>query len=410
MATLTPDAPLEALPSFPFSRTPFHPPREFQESQNDPWLTPVRMWDGRRAWLVTRLEDVRLLLGDRRLSANPANPGFPAVSETRAALFKNDNPSFVRYDGADHSRIRKMLMPEFTVPRVMSWRNAIEQMTDELIDVMLSGPKPVDFRQTFASKLPSDVMCLILGVSHEDYETFRDCSDRLVDIGSAPEENIRADADFRAAVSKLVEQRTQDLSGDDLTTRLIRDQYLQGQLTEKELLANLQILFLGGFETTANTLAHCIILLTQDREAWDALGTSDDPIFIRTAVEELLRFTSVVQYQCQRVAVEDFEYRGRTIQKGDGILSMIHGANRDPAVFDKPDELDIFRRTRNPHLAFGFGPHQCIGQALARLELAIALPALAKRVPTLRLAGTLDDIIFKGSAITHGVSNVQVTW
>lgn len=411
MASLAPEVAGENAPQFPFERTPLHPAEAFRETQKDPWLTPIRMWNGQKAWLVSKLEDVRTLLSDKRFSADPANPNYPTISAGRAAIAQKSDPNLIRYDGVDHARIRKMFLPLFTVKRVEEMRGMIETITHQLIDDMLAGPQPVDFMAEFGLKLPSYVLCNILGVPKQDHEIFHDCSARLVDITVGPEENLKANEDFKGYVSALIEAKKADLSGTDIVTQLIRDHFLQGTISEKELIANVQILFLAGHETTANTLAHSIIvMLTQNPEAWEELRTNTDPAFVRNAVEELLRFTSVVQYQCARTAMEDIEFKGRVIRKGEGIYAMINGANRDENAFEDPNKIDFNRHSKSPHVTFGFGPHQCLGQALARLELAIALPALAQRMPNMKIAVPLEEIEFRSEALTYGVNNVMITW
>ena len=411
MATLAPEPPIESLDQYPMERTPLHPPAQFHEAQKAPWLTPVKLWNGRRVWLAASYEDCRELLLDKRFSANASSPEFPAISENRAALVKYDNPSLIRYDGPDHVRLRKMFQPLFTVKRVAEMRGMISEICEQLIDEMLVAPKPVDLIYSFSLKMPSLVLCRIMGVPDEDAEVFHHCASRLIDPRQPAEVAIAANKDFGDYVSRLIEQRKQgDLSGDDMISYLIREHYNKGEITDAELLANVQLMFLGGHETTATAIAHSVIALDGDREAWRALGTNDDPAFIRNAMEELLRFTTILPHQTNRFALEDVEYRGHLIRKGEGVMCALGGANRDPAVYSDPDKLDIFRPLPLPHVAFGFGAHQCLGQPLARLEMAIALQALARRIPDLRLAGSLDDITFLGQGLTYGVYNVHVTW
>lgn len=411
MATHASDEPIDLLPAFPFGREPKNPPSEFRAAQLAGGLTPVRMWNGRRAWMATRYEDVRALLMDKRFSANASDPRHPTLSESRAALVQSDNPSLIRYDGAEHARLRKMFLPLFTVKRIEAMRALVEQLTNQLIDEMLAGPKPANFVDAFGLRLPSMVLCQIMGVPAQDAAVFHSCTSRMVDIHQPPEGTIAANAEFAAYVTELIDRKKhEDLSGDDIISFLLREYYVPGLITDKELTANLQILFLAGHETTASTLAHSIIALSEEREQWHKLGTCDDPAFLRSAVEELLRYTSVVLHQTNRFALEDVLFNGQLIRKDEPILCMVNGANRDPSVFADPDRLDLSRSMQSPHVAFGFGAHQCLGQALARLELSIALPALARRMPDLRLANSLDDMVFRGDALTYGVFNVQVTW
>jgi len=377
---------------------------------SDPWLTPVRLWNKQRAWVATRFDDVRALLADPRLSALPTRPGFPILSEGRAQIVHQQVDSFIRLDGEEHARIRKMFTAEFTVKRISDLRERTIALTNSLIDRMLAGSKPVDFVKAFSLKLPSNLMGQILGVPEEDEEFFQDCGTRMIDLSLSAAENMEAAEEFRLYICRLVDSKRANPGADDLITRLIRERLDTGELTYDETVATIQLLIIAGHETTAHTLSLSTILLLLDRRNFEAIGQSNDPKFFRNAIEELLRYTSVVQYQTGRLAMEDVEIRGHTIRKGEGVWCFLPAANRDPDRFENPEQLDIFREIKVPHVAFGFGAHQCLGQALARLELQVALELLTRRIPTLRLAGTLDDIEFKGLSLTHGVHNMMVTW
>lgn len=409
-ATLA-DLSTQAPPRFPMKREPLSPPAEFRDFQQQPGLVPVQMWNGKRAWLATRYEDVRSLLADNRFSANPATEGFPTISEGRASLVYSEEPSFIRMDPPDHSHLRRMLTSEFTLNRVAAMRVKTEFLVEKLIDEMLAGPKPVDFVKAFSLALPATIMSGILGVPTEDQPFFEDCGNRITDFSLPAGESLRAAEQFRAYIYTMIENKTASLDEhDDLISRLIRNYVQPGELSVDEAVRTVQLLILAGTETTAHSISLSTILLLRDRESFDALRDNEDPVFTRAAVEEMLRYTSVVQYMCARVALEDVDYKGHLIRKGEGILPMLPQANRDPSRFSDAEKLNIFRKEKVPHVAFGFGVHQCLGQALARLEMEVAFDRLPKRIPTLRLAGELSDVTFKGDSITHGVHDMMVTW
>jgi cytochrome P450 len=166
---------------------------------------------------------------------------------------------------------------------------------------------------------------------------------------------------------------------------------------------------IAGHETTANMISLSIAALLEHPDQRALLCDTDDPKVVATAVEELMRYLSIIQTGQRRIAVEDIEIGGETIRAGDGIILDVAPANWDARQFHEPDRLDL-RRDEGPHVGFGYGRHQCVGQQLARMELQIVLPTLLRRVPTLRLAVPLDELPFKHDALAYGLYELPVTW
>jgi cytochrome P450 len=201
--------------------------------------------------------------------------------------------------------------------------------------------------------------------------------------------------------------RKESEPGDDLFSRQIARQREEGTLDHASLVSMAFLLLLAGHETTANMISLGVVGLLENPEQLAQIKA--DPSKTPMAVEELLRYFSIVEIATSRVATEDVRIGGVTIKAGEGVVVSGLSANWDPAMFENPAELDVQRGARH-HIAFGYGPHQCLGQNLARLELQIVFDTLFRRIPTLRLAAPVDDIPFKSNASIYGAYELPVTW
>ncbi|NMH97077.1 cytochrome P450 [Pseudonocardia acidicola] len=397
----------QAPPRYPMRRgCPFDPPAELRRLREERPISRVRLWDGSTPWLVTRYEDVRAVLADRRFSSDSSRPGYPANSPG-VQVTRRQTPSFIAMDDPEHARYRKMLIGDFTVRRTEALRPAIERMVDELLDAMAAGPRPADLVEAFALPLPSMVICRLLGVPYSDHDLFQRLSRRLLDTRVTAEEAERNNGELRDYLRELVAAKQAD-PGDDLVSRLV-GRIRSGELTRDEVVGMARLLLVAGHETTANMIGLGVLTLLRHPEQAAELRETRDPAVVSAAVEELLRLLTVVHTGRRRVATEDVELAGALIRAGEGVIAAGESANRDPARFADPDRLDIHRGT-NHHVAFGFGIHQCLGQPLARLELQIAYPALLRRFPDLRVAADLDDIAFRDEMVVYGVHALPVTW
>lgn len=206
---------------------------------------------------------------------------------------------------------------------------------------------------------------------------------------------LAATDELNAYLHALVEAKGRE-PGDDLISRLVVERVRTGEIDADELVGMVNLLLIAGHETTANQLALGTLTLLQHPDQAAEVRDSDDPDVVNSAVEELLRLLTVVHSGRRRVATEDVEFGGVTIRAGEGVIVAGEVANRDPEVFDNPDELDIHRSARH-HVAFGFGVHQCLGQPLARAELEVAYPALLRRFPTLALATGVEDLVMRSA-------------
>jgi len=396
----------EAQPSFPMRRTcPFAPPEDYAKLRRDQPLTRATMPTGRDAWLVTRYEDVRALLAHPLVSAEARHADFPAFSEAERAVAAQLRP-FLRTDAPDHTRYRKMLQPEFTLRKARALRPAIQAIADDLIDGLLAQPAPACFVTHFANAFATSVICALLGVPAENTEFFRDVT-RISGSRTSTEQQVReAIGALFGLLSQLIERRREE-PGDDLISQLVVEQLVPGHITHQELLSVLGITINGGRVSTTSMITLCTLEFLRNPELADRLRA--EPELLPGAIEELLRVTSISDSLPARVALTDLELPSGVIPAENGAIGLLAAANHDPEVFPEPDRIDI-TRSPNRHLAFGHGPHQCVGQNLARLELEVALGTLLRRVPTLRLATGVEEIEFMPDAHTFGVERMLVTW
>jgi cytochrome P450 len=362
----------------------------------------VSLWDGSRSWLVTRHEDVRTVLSDQRFSADSRKPGFPFLSEGRRELATRGR-SFIRMDDPEHAHLRRMLTGTFTVKQIEAWAPKVQEVVDDFLDEMTAGGRTsADLVSEFALPVPSLMICLMLGVPYDDHAFFQQCSGVLLDSHSGPDEVRQARDDLAGYLEHLAAEKERR-PDDGIISRLMGE----GRLSRDQVARMSLLLLVAGHETTANMTALSVLALL--RNPRQATRLREEPELMKGAVEELLRYLSVVQSGVTRVATEAVQLGGRTIEPGDGVLCMLSTANRDEALFADADGLDVTRDARR-HVAFGFGVHQCLGQPLARLELRIALSTLLRRLPDLRLAVPFDDIRFRPDKVVYGVESLPVTW
>ncbi|CAM5586704.1 cytochrome P450 [Streptomyces aurantiogriseus] len=380
-----------------------NPPPEYARWREERPLARITLWGDNQPWLVTRHEDARLVLGDPRFSSENFRPGFPGLQPTTpprtpGQLFAIDPP--------DHTRLRRMLIPEFSFRRVEQLRPAIRKLTDELLDGLAVQPQPADLVEHFTLPLPLLVICELLGVPSRDREFIHEQAAAFATVSKGPEAMRAGWAALFGYLRELLDAKARR-PGDDLMSKLATDRVATGEADPAEAAGVLVQLLIAGHETTASMLSLGAVALLRHPDQLAALRADD--ALVPAAVEELLRHLSVVHIGLRRIATEDVEVGGVTIRAGEGVVIALQAANRDPEVFGHPDELDL-TRDAGRHLAFGHGLHHCLGQSLARAELQIALPALFHRFPRLRLTGpAAEDLAFEGRAV-HGVRELPVAW
>jgi cytochrome P450 len=400
------DIPTTAAPRFPFPRElPFDPPPQYAGARPNEPILPVTLWNGQRAWLLLRHDDLRAVMVDPRFSGEFARPDFPAVTEARVAIDKRER-AFVGMDNPRHDHYRRMFTKEFTFRRMAALRPSIEAIVDRLLTEMQRHGPPLDLVGAFCVKLPALVMCALFGSPYEDHGLIMRCAAGRHGLTQSPDEAARSADELVGYVRQLIAVKERQ-PGDDLLTRVIRDHVEGGALSREDLAEIGSMILRAGHDTTANMISLGTLLLLQHPDQLAALLS--DPALVDGAVEELLRFLSPVQFAPRRVSLEDVPIRNVVIRKGDGVFGLAPAANRDPDAFPDPDRFDI-RREATHHVTFGYGIHQCLGQGLARIELQAVYPALFKRFPTLHVTQPIEAIPFKRDMQIYGIHRLPVGW
>jgi len=346
---------------------------------------------------VTRYADVRAAFGHQHaMSGANRDPDGPRT------LF--NQPGFLLgYDGPEHVRLRRMLTSAFTVRRLQQMQPWIEKIVDDRLTAMTAAGPVVDLVQEFALPIPSLVICELLGVPYADRAQFQHQSAVLLDVTRTAQQQLDNYAAMHSYMAELVAAlRTQ--SGDSLLGSVIREH--GDELTDEEVVGFGNLLLVAGHETTSNMIALSTLALLRDPDQLAAVR--DDDTVTNTAVEELLRYLSIVT-QLNRRAVEDLEINGQPVEAGELLSLSVLAANQDVELIGDDASLNV-RRKPVAHLAFGFGPHQCLGQQLARIELRVALPALLRRFPTLRLAIPFEEVDFRVLSPVYGLKSLPLTW
>ncbi|MDJ0382005.1 cytochrome P450 [Streptomyces sp. G-G2] len=372
-------------------------------SLDDVTSRQVDLPSGARVWLVSDYDEVRMVLTDPRFSADDQVPGYPRMLP---APPQPGAMSFLRMDAPQHGAVRRVLTPSFTMRRIEKMRPVIEEATRRLIGDMRDAGPPADLIDRFALPLPSLVICQLLGVPYEDHGVFQEHSRAMLSIDSTAEQATAAITALGDYLRTLALTRRTD-PGEDLLSTAVQQQEAAG-MTDEEVVAMARLLLIAGHETTANMLGLCVLTLFEHPEQLRALR--EDRQLVKPAVEELLRYHSIVRTAVGRVAVDDVRLSdGRTIRAGEGVVLGLKRANWDNRFRTTPGDVDIHREVRG-HLAFGYGMHQCIGQTLARLELHIALNELLDAFPGLRAACPLEDIRVRDNAVIRGLHSLPVAW
>ncbi|MEV4364672.1 cytochrome P450 [Nonomuraea sp. NPDC049625] len=354
-------------------------------------------------WIATRFDDIRAALSDPRLSADDRTPGFPIPNASGPDVAQ----AFIRMDDPEHIRLRRMLTGEFTVKQMERLRSPIQEQVDHFLEQMISQGPPADLVSAYAFPIPSMVISLLLGVPYEDHAFFQEHSATIVTADITQEQQQAAAAALAGYLHELLARKERE-PADDLISRQLQ-RVTAGELSRESVVSNGITLLVAGHETTANMIALGTLALLENPEQLDRLRAADDPAVVANTAEELLRYLTIVQDGVLRVATENVTIGGQLVQAGESVLMSLPAGNRDPAFSADPDTFDPDRNTRG-HLAFGYGTHQCLGQPLSRVELQIALPALLRRLPGLRLAVPLEQITFRNNTITFGPHRLPVAW
>jgi cytochrome P450 len=392
---------------------------EFQANPHPIWsrlraeqpIYPRLLPDGRRTWVVTRHRDCVAVLRDpvcsaqkfpahvlHQLAADPAAP-FAVIARTvLAMMLVKDDP--------DHGRLRGLVNKAFT-PRVVSeLRPRVQAIADELLDAAAKRGE-LDAVADLGMPLPIIVIAELLGVPLEERANLKRWSDKLVTFldGTIRDKGLpeaaSACVEMRAYMDGVFAER-RAAPRDDLISRLIAAREVEDRLSDDELFGTVVLILAAGHETTTNLIGNGLYTLL--RHPAELARLRARPELIGSAVEELLRFEGPVALTSRNPS-RDYELDGRTIAKDDELSLVLAAANRDPAVFADPDQLDL-SRGENRHLSFGFGAHFCLGASLARLEGQIALGSIVARFPAMKLAS--ETVAWKPGIVLRGLVELPI--
>ncbi|WP_329113356.1 cytochrome P450 [Streptomyces sp. NBC_01465] len=361
-------------------------------------VSKVTLPFGMDAWIVTGYEESKAVLGE----GDAFSTDFARLAVNAGADAEQAPGGLGFSDPPVHTRLRRILTPEFTMRRLRRLGPRIDAIVEERLDAMEARQGPVDLVQEFALPIPSLTICELLGVPYEDRHDFQQLAMDRFDIAAGSTAPFGAMSASLAYFRDVVKKQRAD-PGDGLLGMIVRE---HGDSVDDEELAGLADgVLTGGFETTASTLALGSLVLLQDEELAGRVRTEE--AMTAPFVEEVLRYLTAVQIAFPRFARQDIEIGGQLIPQGDMVLCSLSGANRDPAYTEDGSRFDPHRDTTG-HLAFGYGIHRCIGAELARMELRAAYPALLRRFPGMRLAAPPQDLNFRKLSIVYGIEALPV--
>ena len=374
---------------------------------------PVHWSDAHRAWLLTRYDDVVAAFRDPRLSAERIRSVLPdAVGVEEREEFDPILRLLANWmvfkDPPDHGRLRSLARAAFTPKMIEGLRGMIEEIVDPVLD-RLARMSRADFVTDFAYPLPATVIARMLGVPDEDQEEFKKWSEDIEPIvfGGSDHGARRARARegllaLETYFGELLDRFRREPAA-NLLTALARSEERGDVLSRDEVIATCILLLFAGHETTTNLLSTGLLGLLRNPDEMARLAA--DPALMPVAVEEFLRYEGPTKIQ-PRIAVEEFELRGRRIRPGERVFLVQAAANRDPEAFRDSDRLDVGRR-ENDHVAFGYGIHHCLGAPLARLEAKVAFARLLERLPSLRLGD--GPPVWRRTVLSRGLSSLPVS-
>lgn len=351
-------------------------------------------------WLVTRYDDVFMVLKDQRLLKD----WLPRTKW----LHRLSGPTFghmLNQDGPDHARLRTLVHKAFTPEMSGRMRDQIQRICDQLLDELATGSR-MELMNGYALPVPLAIISQLLGIPADDRSRLHaltrsslSASNLLGVLRAMPDQRL-----LIRRLRQLIAERRRD-PREDLITALVQAEEAGDRLSEKELVATIMLLLIAGYETTVNLIGNGALALLQHPEQRHLF--EQNPALVESAIEEMLRYTSPLDIASQRFAREDMKINSASIRRGDVVIAMIGSANHDEAQFPDPEQFDIAREP-NKHLSFGQGVHFCIGAPLARLESQIALTTLFRRFPNLRLAQEPDSLRWRRSLIVRGLEELPV--
>ncbi len=372
----------------------------------DPYATYTWMrehapayWDAtNELWGISRYDDI--------VEIEKRKDVFISSDRTKGGYRPNipADPAIIGLDDPLHQRRRNLVARRFTPRAVSSWEDHVRRVVVELLDGAISHGGPVEVVGELAAPLPAEMIGLLLGFPEDMWPKLMDWSERTIALGGGPryhdEDGILAAMEFAGAAAELYESK-RTCPADDVMTVWTTAEVPGHEFGLDQVISDSLLLLDGGAETTRTVIARTFLLMAERPDQWQLLRGGAD---VAVAVEELIRYVTPIHNMC-RVATEDAEIGGRTIARGDQLVLMYSSANRDPAHFERPEELDVTRQP-NHHLAFGFGTHFCLGASLARLEIRVCLEELLRRCAGFRVVP--DSVVEMPNAFVYGLRAAQV--
>ncbi|WP_215451610.1 cytochrome P450 [Streptomyces sp. ATCC 21386] len=383
-------------------RCPFDPAADLADLRKDHPVARMVFPDGHVGWLVTGYDQVRRLLADRRMSSRGDALRSPIPLPMAADRTEVAPGMFTAMDPPEHTRYRRKVAAWFSARRTRTLEPRLTALAAKHLDAMTTQAGPAELLTQFAEPMAASTICELLGVPVEQREDFAKAVKALFTVHSSAEDAIAGWQAVGGLLYGLIQAKRAE-PADDLLSTLVAE----GDLSDEELVTVGSVLLIAGYDTSANMITLGTFALLEHPDQFAALAA--DPALIPNAVEELLRYLTVVHAGSIRAAGEDLDFDGHRLATGDAVSLSLAAANRDPALCPDPDRLDVTREPV-PHLAFGHGIHQCVGQQLARLELRVAFKCLLGRLPGLRLAVPAEEIRTRADMIIYGVHELPVTW
>jgi cytochrome P450 len=403
------DQTTERAPRLGLRRDGLDPAPEVTALRETDGTCPVTTLVGHAATLVAGYADARTVHGDPAFGFEglPLPPGELDADE----MVRRRAGMLLALDPPHHTRLRRMLTGRFTVRAMKALEPRIVAIVDDALDAMEKAGSPGDLVADFALPVPSLVICELLGVPYADRDGFQERAALTLRSDLPFARRAQVITESRAYMATLVERARRD-PGDDLIGMLVREHgdrpAAEGGIDDDELAGLANLLLVAGHETTSNVIALGTLELLRDPAQMAATRTAlDDDAALGRVVEELLRHVSPVSAGFPRVAAQDVAVGTHEFPAGSVVTASLCAANRDPALGEGLDHLDV-TRTPVPHVAFGYGIHHCLGAPLARVELRIAFRALLRRFPDLALVdGPLE---YRHENLIHGVEALPVRW
>lgn len=388
--------------TWPLNRDGVDPVPGVAQMRSKARVSRLTSFMGVRVWVVTGEAEARQVLADGVNYSNDIRP-FMGASGDRD---NGDIGGLGFTDPPDHTRLRRLLTPEFTLRRLERLKPRVVEIVDDALDRLEENAVDgeIDLVPTFAFQIPFQVICELLGLPVEDREYFRTLATARFDVTNGGSGVVGAISGSRQFLLEFAQQQRKN-PGDGLVGHIIREH--GDEISDFDLGGLADGAFTGGLETSASMLALGTAVLLDHPEHYQALGAGSADV--DAIIEELLRYLSVVQIAFPRFAKNDVVVGGQSIRRGDVVIVHLAGANRDPHTGADGQSLEVFnphRKVATSHIAFGHGFHRCVGAELAKIELRTAYPAIARRFPELSIVPGTP--VFREKSIVYGIDALPV--